>query len=177
MNIENEIENILQAYNKQSANYQFSYIFYNLSQTRINTNMPIDLWNDAIQKAPSQYHTPVLLLGFDELEDRIKKQNETLKNINESEIVLKKRVNELNYKMKAIKTKVNDLCKKTRKCLRVNGESEKIEEMKEKIWKIKGAMTKKCGTIKYDKEGVEEVLWIFKQIGEELKNEVDKELG
>lgn len=177
MNIESEIENLLHAYNKQNPNYQFSYIFYNLTQTRVRPyNFPANLWQEAINNAPSQNHTPVILAGFDELEDRVKKQNETLKNINESENVLEKKVNDLNFRLKTVKNDLLNLCKRARKTLRVSGESERIEEMKEKIWKLKGGMTKKSEIVKYDKESLEEVLWVFKLIGEGLKNEVDKEL-
>ncbi|KAM0674596.1 hypothetical protein GVAV_001783 [Gurleya vavrai] len=178
MNYDLEIENLIQQYDKNNPNYPFTHIFYNLSYNRIRPfSFPIDLWTSSIVKAPSEFHMPVILKGFDELDDRLKKQNEILNSINESESSLNKRVCDLNIRLGILKGKMKDVVRKCRGNFKINGEFDNLDELRERLFKVKASFKRKKEGYLDDKEKVEEVLWILKNVGENLKKNCEKEFG
>lgn len=171
-NLESEINNLLSSYDKNNPNYKFTHTFYNISEVRTQPyNFPTELWNDLIMKAPSLFHTPVLIKGFDELSDRIKKQTELLKNIVDSFDNIDHRYNAIKLRTKALKGRIDEVtnkCRGMRIC-----ENLEIENIRERIFKIKQKMKGKRKPIVFDnKEHVMQLMWTFKNIGEGIKKDV-----
>ncbi|KAM0686237.1 Nucleoporin nup57, partial [Conglomerata obtusa] len=179
MNNDEEIDTLLNNYNKQSSTYPFAYTFYNLSHIRNRpVNFPPNEWAVALQKAPSIYHTPFILKGFDELDERVRKQNDIISSINDSEDGLNRRVDEMNIRLGVLRGSVNELVKKCRERCNVSGDGERVDEIQEKLWKIKEKMKRFDGEMLIcDNEKIEDVLWIFKRVGEKLREDVEKEFG
>lgn len=175
MTEEVNMDDLLACYNKTDPNYKFTHIFYNISPTRNRPfDFPFDLWNSCLQKAPSNLHVPVLLKGFDELNERVKKQEELMKNINESSDYLNNRVNNLKLQYKNIRYRIENL---VTACREINFCNEDCEQsvIKDRIYKLKQKMRITREPVSFEnKNEVKAVMWQFRTLGMKLKDDIEK---
>lgn len=174
MTISPNIDDLLSCYNKSHPSYKFTYIFYNLSTNRNKPlDFPNDLWNTYVQKAPSDSHVPVMLKGFDELNERVKKQEELMKNINESSDHMNERVNSLKQQYKNIRFRIEELVVA---CRELNYHNDKYEAsaMKDRIYKLKQKLRIRRDPLSFEnKDEVEAVMWQFRALGMKLKDDIE----
>lgn len=176
---EQKISNILNSYDKQNPSYPFNYVFYNLAQNRTRPiDFPIEKWDEAVLKAPSPNHMPVILRGFDELEIRVKKQFEISNNMNDSNEYIDNRIKDIKVRIISLNSSINELINKCRQIKKIDFYCENSDEIIEKIYKIKQQMKKsrKCAHFE-NKEDMIKIMWNFKMIGERLKKDVKNEIN
>ncbi|WUR03648.1 nup54 domain-containing protein [Vairimorpha necatrix] len=99
--------NLEMAYNPESPNYKFKFVFYNKVSSPFlkPVDFPDDLWFNALKKDNTLM--PVLLKGK-EIELRRKNQLDTLSNLNMSYSFLQSRIDELKLKSERIRSKLQN---------------------------------------------------------------------
>lgn len=174
---ENDISALLCAYDKAHPSYKFTHVFYNIAQQRTQPpHFPNAQWHDAIARAPSQFHVPVILRGFDELSDRVKKQEELLNNIIESGQNLHNRYVSIKLRAKAVKTRIDEVTRKARCLKTVEGVC--LQSVRERLFKIRQKIKGRRAGVRFEnKSEVVQLMWTFKSIGQRIKEEIVRVKG
>ncbi|EJW02680.1 hypothetical protein EDEG_02912 [Edhazardia aedis USNM 41457] len=174
-NIEQQINSLLSAYDKNSPNYCFNYTFQNIKDPAIaQTNY----YNSAanIQNVPSYNYENVIIKGFDGLEDRKNKQNQLIKNINESSEFSYTKYAQLRQRCEAINNRIKFLIERLRNLVVLEGDYEDSQKVIDTVYCLRKKMiTLTRDSLTFEKsDEVADVLEIFKKVGDNLRTKISQ---
>lgn len=142
---------ILDCYTPTSSKYTFSFAFKSVINDK---------------------SVPTVIKGFEELNERISLQRNTLSKLNNANQLLKQKLNQINAQHQMINEKLNKAIEKTRRLFVVKGENEKVYKIKNKFLLMEN---KKPLMVKEDKQNeVIQVLKAFNKALEKMKEEIVK---
>ncbi|RVD90565.1 hypothetical protein TUBRATIS_30060 [Tubulinosema ratisbonensis] len=142
---------ILDCYTPTSSKYTFSFTFKSIINDK-----PV----------------PSVIKGFDELNERISLQRNTLNKLNNANQFLKQKLNNIHAQHQVINEKLNKAIEKTRKLFVLKGENEKIFKIKNKFLLLE--KNKPLMLNEEKKKEALEILRIFNKTLEKMKEELLK---
>lgn len=107
------LDSIEKSYDSTSSAYKFSHVFYNIVDGGFDRppNFPLQLWNQAL--LPDKTLMPVILNRM-QIEERKGMQNDLIKKLNGSKLVIFKKVESLKTKREMLRNKVSVVIQKYR---------------------------------------------------------------
>ncbi|TBU06606.1 hypothetical protein CWI36_0413p0010 [Hamiltosporidium magnivora] len=182
-----QIESLESSYNEMSPLYKFKYIFYNIVSQPIETcpiDFPVHLWERAIRNAPALNTVPVVVKGYNGLEERRKRQIDVTTKIKESLESLCLRTGKLKMRTENITCRLKnagDSYKKLFSKIYCNIRQNNTTGLTGELFRLKGYINeigiRKANSINKDyKEQVINTLGSFKNLGVKMLQDLENDL-